>query len=86
LSLQTLNLDTGLEAGPAGYTHGKSAQRGRPRIRWRDYIANLAWSSVEPAELSEAVERHEVFSALLRLLPPRPSPDEKVLNGMFEQV
>jgi len=45
--------------------------RGRPRTRWHDYIAYLAWSGlgVEWAELSDIAKNREVFQALLWLLP-----------------
>jgi len=50
-----------------------------PRTRWRDYISDLAWSSlgVEPAELSEISVDREVFWDLLGLQPPRLSRKEK---------
>ena len=59
-----------LLATPAG-----KRPRGRPRTRWRDYISDLAWSSlgVEPAELSEIAVDREVFKVFLGMLSPPPS-------------
>jgi len=44
----------------------------RPRTRWRDFITDLAWSSLgmEPAELSEIAVDRQVFQVLLWMLPP----------------
>jgi len=54
--------------------------RGRPRTRWSDYIADLAWSrlGVEPAELLEIAVDREAFRVLLGLLP---SLEEKRPSG-----
>ncbi|KAL7836057.1 hypothetical protein SRHO_G00284040 [Serrasalmus rhombeus] len=50
--------------------------RGRPRTRWRDYIAQLAWEhlGIPPRELVEVAGEREVWASLLRMLPPRPEP------------
>ncbi|KAL1274594.1 hypothetical protein QQF64_027408 [Cirrhinus molitorella] len=46
--------------------------RGRPRTRWRDYVSQLAWQclGVPPGELEDVSGEREVWSSLLRLLPP----------------
>jgi len=43
------------------------------------YFSDLAWYrlGVEPAELSENAVDHDVFLVLLRVLPPRTSPEKK---------
>jgi len=66
------NKSFGLQSTPPG-------KRPRSRPRWRDYIFDLAWSrlGVEPAELCEIVVDREVFQALLGLLPPQLSSNEK---------
>ncbi len=50
--------------------------RGRPRMRWRDYVSRLAWEhlGIPPEEQEEVSREREVWAALLRLLPPRPGP------------
>jgi len=50
-----------------------------PRTSWIDYTSYLAWSrlGVEPAELSKIAVDCEVFQALLGLLLPRLSQEEK---------
>ena len=50
--------------------------RGRPRKRWRDYIAQLAWErlGIPPEELDEVAGEREAWAPLLELLPPRPDP------------
>jgi len=57
-------------ASPAGTLMGNRPS-GRPRTRWRDYISDLAWSSlrVEPRDLAEIAVARELFRILLRLLP-----------------
>ena len=49
--------------------------RGRLRVRWHDYISNLAWSplSVKPAERAKVAENQDLFQVLQRLLPLWPS-------------
>ncbi len=49
-------------------------RRGKPRTRWRDYVARLAWErlGIPPEELEEVSGEREVWASLLRLLPPRP--------------
>jgi len=45
--------------------------RGHPRLRWSDYVSDLAWSlGVELAELSEIAVDREVLQ-VLGLLSPR---------------
>ena len=48
--------------------------RGRPRIRWRDYISTLAWErlGIPQSELADVAGKREVWETLLELLPPRP--------------
>ncbi|KAL7846506.1 hypothetical protein SRHO_G00214860 [Serrasalmus rhombeus] len=50
--------------------------RGRPRTRWCDYIAQLAWErlGIPPRELAEVAGEREVWASLLRMLPLRPEP------------
>uniref|UniRef100_A0A671UNG7 Reverse transcriptase domain-containing protein n=2 Tax=Sparus aurata TaxID=8175 RepID=A0A671UNG7_SPAAU len=50
--------------------------RGRPRTRWCDYVAQLAWErlGVLPEELEAVSGEREVWVSLLRQLPPRPGP------------
>ena len=50
--------------------------RGRPTIRWRDYVSRLAWEriGVPPEELEEVAGDRDVWVSLLKLLPPRPDP------------
>ena len=50
--------------------------RGRPRTRWSDYVAQLAWErlGILPEELEEVSGEREVWASLLRQLPPRPGP------------
>ena len=54
--------------------------RGRPRTRWRDYVSRLVWErlGVPPEELEEVAGERDVWTSLLRLLPPRP---DHRLNG-----
>jgi len=53
------------EASPAGYTHGKKAQRST-----RDEVVGWFRLGVEPsAELSKTAENREIFLFLLGLLP-----------------
>jgi len=71
-----------IEAIPAGYIHGKAAQRStKDQVAWLHLRPCLARLSVEPAEVSEIAVDHEVFPALLCLLPPLPS-QENVGNEM----
>jgi len=46
---------------------------------WHDYISDFAWShlGVEPADLLEITENHEVHWVLLWLLLPQSSPEKK---------
>ena len=48
--------------------------RGRPRMRWRDYMSRLSWErlGVLPEELVDVAGEREVWVSLLGLLPPRP--------------
>ncbi|KAK3514658.1 hypothetical protein QTP70_021570 [Hemibagrus guttatus] len=48
--------------------------RGRPRTRWRDYVSRLTWErlGIPPEELEEVPGKREVWTSLLRLLPPQP--------------
>ena len=50
--------------------------RGRPRTRWRDYVSRLAWErlGIPQEELDEVAGEREVWTSLLRLLPPQPDP------------
>ena len=50
--------------------------RGRPRMRWRDYVSRLTWESlgVPPEELEEVAGDRDVWVSLLKLLSPRPDP------------
>jgi len=50
--------------------------RGRPRIRWRDYISRLAWEclGIPQNELENVAGEREVWVSLLCLLPPRSDP------------
>ena len=52
--------------------------RGRPRTRWRDYTARLAWErlGIPPEELDEVAGEREAWAPLLELLPPRPDPSD----------
>ena len=54
--------------------------RGRPRIRWRDYVEDHSWSRLGiPAEhLSFVVENRDAWRIQLELLPPRPPKDKRV--------
>ena len=49
---------------------------GRPRTRWSDYVARLAWErlGILLEELEEVSREREVWVSLLRQLPPRPGP------------
>ena len=53
--------------------------RGRPRTRWRDYVSQLAWErlGVPREELDDVAGEREVWASLLKLLPPRPDPDQR---------
>jgi len=75
---QNVHGDISEAPSPAGYTH-VMRPTDQPSNRRSDSISKLAWSRlrVEPTELSEIAENREVFQALLRLLSPRPSQDEK---------
>ena len=50
--------------------------QGRPRTRWREYIATLAWErlGIPPSELLNVAREREVWGPLLELLPQRPAP------------
>ncbi len=50
--------------------------RGRPRTHWRDYLSHLAWErlGIPPEELESVVGEGDVWTTLLRLLPPQPGP------------
>ena len=51
-----------------------SRPRGRPRIRWRNYISDLAEErlGIPEPELANAAQERKAWSRLLDLLPPRP--------------
>ena len=55
--------------------------RYRPRTRWHDCVSNLVWSCLggESAERYGFAVDSEIFWVHLGLLPPRPSPEEKML-------
>ena len=50
--------------------------RGRPRIRWRNYISNLAEErlGIPEPELADAARERKAWRRMLDLLPPRPDP------------
>ena len=71
------------EGRPAGYSHGKRAQRStKDQMAW----PTLAWSilGMEPAELSEIADNREVFQVLLGS-PPAALSEGKAGMKMNEQ-
>ena len=57
----------------------RKRHRGRPRTKWSDSISDLALSrlGVKPEELFEIAFDRVTFRILLRILPLRPSTEEK---------
>ena len=71
------------QARPMGW-----GPRGRPRTRWRDNIATLAWEhlGIPLSELVNVVREREVWGPLLELLPPQPDPGCSLKMRMISEM